>query len=340
MKGYKVFCPNFTSKHKGFQYKENETFEVQLPIQICSHGLHFCIKASDCFNYYEFDPKNIVCEVEALGETQTHADDSKVCTNILRVGRRLSWQEVLVVANEGNNNTGLANSGDRNSGNTNSGNWNSGYRNSGDRNSGYRNSGDSNSGDSNSGNCNSGNSNSGNRNWGYSNSGNWNSGNRNSGDRNSGDRNSGDRNSGNWNSGYSNSGDSNSGNWNSGNRNSGDSNSGYRAGGAFCTDKNPKLILFDKLTDIDVRDWEESECVKIMSRLLDFTIWVTSSAMTAEEKERYPKHETTDGYLKTKTVHEAWADMWGNLKAKEKKVFTSLPNFDSEKFFEITGIKI
>ena len=260
MKGYKVFCPNFTSKHKGFQYKENETFEVQLPIQICSHGLHFCIKASDCFNYYEFDPKNIVCEVEALGETQTHADDSKVCTNILRVGRRLSWQEVLVVANEGNNNTGLANSGDRNSGNTNSGNWNSGYRNSGDRNSGYR--------------------------------------------------------------------------------NSGDSNSGYRAGGAFCTDKNPKLILFDKLTDIDVRDWEESECVKIMSRLLDFTIWVTSSAMTAEEKERYPKHETTDGYLKTKTVHEAWADMWGNLKAKEKKVFTSLPNFDSEKFFEITGIKI
>jgi len=89
-----------------------------------------------------------------------------------------------------------------------------------------------------------------------------------------------------------------------------------------------------------VKDWEESEAVQIMSRLLEFTIWVPSSAMTAEEKERYPKHETTEGYLKTKTVHEAWADMWGNLKSKEKKVFTSLQHFNADKFFEITGIKL
>ena len=310
MKGFKVFSPDFTAKQKGMKYAENETFEVSLPISICSHGLHFCVKAQDCFSYYDFDPKNIVCEVEALGETKTHDEDSKVCTNILKVGRRLTWAEVLEVANAGSGN--------------------SGHSNSGDSNSGYRNSGYSNSGYSNSGNWNSGNWNSGNWNSGDRNSGNWNSGNWNSGYRNSGDSNSGD----------SNSGYRNSGNWNSGDRNSGDSNSGYRNGGAFCTDKNPKLILFDKLTDINILDWENHDAVSIMSELLDFTIWVPSSVMSQEEKERYPKHETTDGYLKTKDVHEAWADMWNNLSDKKRKVFTDLPGFDSDKFFEITGIRV
>jgi hypothetical protein len=345
MKGYKVFTPEFKAKEGNFQYAENQTFEVSLPIKICNFGLHFCLKAQHCFNYYDFDPANIVCEVEALGETMTHDEDSKVCTNILKVGRRLTWAEVLIVANDGANNTGHSNSGNWNSGNSNSGNRNSGYRNSG-----YRNSGNWNSGDSNSGNRNSGDSNSGNWNSGDSNSGNWNSGNRNSGDRNSGDRNSGDSNSGNWNSGDRNSGDSNSGNWNSGNsnsgnwnsgnRNSGDSNSGYRNSGAFCTDINPKLICFDKQTDILIKDWEQSEAVSIMSELLENTIWVYSSQMTDNEKKANPKHETTDGFLKTKTTHEAWTDMWGNLSDKKKKVFYDLPNFDAKKFESITGIKV
>ena len=206
------------------------------------------------------------------------------------------------IGNIGSDNTGLANSGHSNSGNS-----NSGYSNSGDRNSGNSNSGDSNSG--------------------YSNSGN---------------RNSGDRNSGNWNSRYSNSGHRNSGDWNSGdrnsgNRNSGDSNSGYRNSGAFCTDPNPTLVLFDKPTNILVRDWEQSEVVRIMSNI-DPTIWVPASIMTAEEKAAHPKWETTDGYLKTITIHEAWSNMWGNLPEEKKQLFRDLPNFDADKFKEITGI--
>src|SRR3972149_7840481 len=253
MKGFKVFNPDFSCK--GMIFEENKTFEVSLPISICSHGLHFCTKASHCFSYYGFDPNNIVCEVEAIGEVQTHNEDSKVCTNILKIGKRLTWAEVLVFANEGKNNTGHSNSGDRNSG-----------------------------------------------------------------DSNSGDR--------------------NSGNWNSGDRNSGDSNSGYRNSGAFCLDENPKLVLFDNLTDINVRDWENSEAVRTMNELLETTIWVESSNMTAEEKEKWPKHETTGGYLKAKSMHEAWSDMWGNLNAKKRKLFLDLPNFDAGKFAKITGIKV
>ena len=235
--------------------------------------------------------------------------------------------------NSGNRNSGYRNSGDRNSGNWNSGNWNSGDRNSGDSNSGYRNSGNSNSGDWNSGDRNSGDSNSGN--W---NSGNWNSGDSNSGDWNSGDRNSGYWNSGNRNSGYRNSGDRNSGNWNSGNWNSGDSNSGYRNSGAFCTNPNPVIYLFDKPTDILVKDWEQSKAYDLMCRL-ENTFWIESSMMTEIEKQDYPSHKTTGGYLKTITLKEAWGNLWGNLDDALKNVFLSLPNFDANKFEEITGIK-
>jgi hypothetical protein len=100
------------------------------------------------------------------------------------------------------------------------------------------------------------------------------------------------------------------------------------------------LILFDTLTDINVRDWEESEPVQIMRDLLELTIWVDSSNMTAKEKEQHPKHETTGGFLKTKTLHEAWADMWKNLDEKKRKAFTTLPHFDAAKFKIITGIDI
>ena len=181
-------------------------------------------------------------------------------------------------------------------------------------------------------------------NTGFCNSGNWNSGYRNSGDRNSGNWNSGDRNSGDSNSGDSNSGDSNSGyrnsgNWNSGDRNSGDSNSGYRNSGAFCTDTNPTMILFDKPTNILVKDWENSNAFNIMYSI-ETTIWVPSSQMTDLEKENNPKHETTEGFLKTLSMKDAWKNAWHNFTDENKNEFLNLPNFDAIKFEEITGIKV
>ncbi len=215
---------------------------------------------------------------------------------------------------------------------------NLGFKNSGNWNSGNRNSGYSNSGNWNSGNWNSGNWNSGNSNSGDSNSGNWNSGYRNSGNWNSGNRNSGNWNSGNWNSGDSNSGYRNSGNWNSGNWNSGDSNSGYRNSGVFCTDSNPKVWIFDQPTNMTVKEWEQSDVRKLMTNI-DLTIFIQSDIMSEQEKQEYPNHETTGGYLKTITIKEAWANFWGNLSENHRQLFLDLPNFDADKFEEITGIK-
>ena len=176
--------------------------------------------------------------------------------------------------------------------------------------------------------------NSGNRN-----SGNWNSGDRNSGNWNSGDRNSGDSNSGYRNSGNSNSGDRNSGNWNSGDRNSGDSNSGYRNSGAFCTEKNPPLILFNKVSSMTVKEWENHPVCNLMYSI-DPTIWVPMNMMSDEEKAAHPKFETTEGYLKTIPIKDAWANFWHNQSDENKALFTSLENFDAAIFEEITGIKL
>lgn len=163
VKGYKVFNPDWTCR--GFQYTCPGNFEEDVTPSVCDSGFHFCVKAADCFRYYDFDPDNKVAEVIAYGDMDS--DGIKTCTNKIQIVREVPWAELLEIVNVGKGCSGLCNSGNYNSGNHNSGDCNSGNWNSGDRNSG---------------NYNSGNYNSGNYNSGY-----WNSGNGNSGDCNSGD---------------------------------------------------------------------------------------------------------------------------------------------------------
>ena len=110
VKGYKVFDPDWTCR--GFQYKVGETFVEDVSPSVCNRGFHFCEKAVDCFNYYDFNPENKVAEVLALGEVVT--EDNKSCTNKIQIVREIPWTEVLEIVN-----TGKGCSGD-----CNSGNWN------------------------------------------------------------------------------------------------------------------------------------------------------------------------------------------------------------------------
>lgn len=320
IKGYKVFNPDWTCR--GFQYKVGETYEHYGDIKLCGSGFHFCVEATDCFNYYAFDSNNKVAEVEAIGLVETNGDKS--VTNKIRIVRELDWSEVLKLVN-----TGSGNSGCGNSGRCNSGDYNSGDRNSGHYNSGNKNSGNWNSGYWNSGNCNSG---------GH-NSENGNSGSRNSGRYNSGDCNSGNLNSGDCNSGHCNSGDHNPGRYNSGNWNSGDWNSGNCSSGVFCTEE-PKIKIFDMESDMTLREWRSTKASQILADNFILNTWIYSEDMTDEEKEKNPWHETTGGYLETFSFKEACANMWNNLTDKEKDIIQSIPNFNKDKFKEITGIEL
>ena len=176
VRGYKVFNEDWTCSPGGNtkQYTCPGKFEEDITPVRCGHGMHFCRKASDCFNYYNFNPKNKVAEVVAYGDVVEAGD--KCCTNKLEIVREIPWQELLTIVNTGKDCTGLCNTGNRNTGNWNTGNCNTG-------------------------NCNTGNCNTGNRN----------TGNRNTGNCNTGDRNTGNRNTGNWNTGDWNKSSSNTG---------------------------------------------------------------------------------------------------------------------------------
>ena len=177
VKGYKVFNPDWTCRNK--QYTCPGIFEEDVIPSVCREGMHFCKKAADCFNYYNFDPQNRVAEVIARGSVAENGD--KCCTNELEIVREVPWAELLELVNAGSGCTGINNTGNWNTGNCNTGDWNTGNRNTGD--------------------------------W---NTGNWNTGNWNTGNWNTGDCNTGDWNTGNWNTGNCNTGDWNTGNWNTG----------------------------------------------------------------------------------------------------------------------------
>lgn len=149
---------------------------------------------------------------------------------------------------------------------------------------------------------------------------------------NTGLGNSGYINSGNCNSGDYNSGDRNSGNWNSGDYNSGDYNSGF-----FNENKN-KCYIFDKLSDMTVLQFRNSRFYEaLISVSFILTEWVE---YTEEEKETDKAKALIGGYLKKYEYKEACKTWWDKLSDKNKEIIHEIPNFDAEKFYRITGIRI
>ena len=89
IKGYKVFNADWTCR--GFQYEVGKIFEEDVIPSCCDRGFHFCLKASDCFNYYKFCSDNKVAEVIALGDVDYADANTKCCTNRIRIVREVQW---------------------------------------------------------------------------------------------------------------------------------------------------------------------------------------------------------------------------------------------------------
>ena len=124
MIGYKVFNKDWTCRR--FQYKVGESYEIDKEPKVCNTGFHFCLKVSDCFNFYDFTYENKVAEVEAYGDIDQEEDGSKYCTNKIRIVREITQDEVLRFVNEGKSCTGFCNTGDYNTGDYNTGDYNTG----------------------------------------------------------------------------------------------------------------------------------------------------------------------------------------------------------------------
>ena len=308
IKGYKVFNADWTCR--GFQYEVGKIFEEDVIPSCCDCGFHFCLKASDCFNYYKFSSDNKVAEVIALGDVDYADDNTKCCTNRIHIVREIPWDEVLRIVNTGKDCTGLCNTGDCNTGDCNTGNRNTGDCNTGDWNTGNRNTGDCNTGD-------------------------WNTGDWNTGDCNTGNRNTGNRNTGDWNTGNRNTGDCNTGDWNTGDWN----RSSFNAG-CFNTEEQ-KITMFNKPSDWSYRNWLNSDARYLLNQIPKNVVeWVYSEDMTDEEKAEHPTHETTGGYLKVLDESECVQLWWDGLREQHREIISSLPNFDPDIFEQCTGIKV
>ena len=305
-------------KCRGYQFEVGKTYEIKLPgyeltkKDLCSDKVfHYCDSLKKAHSYYSAEPEenNRFCEVEVLGGEVTDGD--KCGSNKIKIIREIVGEELDVLKGLTGENTGFFNSGNRNSGYYNSGSYNSGYHNNGNHNSGNRNSG-------------------------RYNSGNRNSGSYNSGNRNSGHYNSGYYNSGRYNSGSCNSGNHNSGNRNSGRYNSGDFNSCDYSSGLFCT-QDPKVKIFDMETDMTMKEVIQTDWYRMLfEHTINLTRWIE---YTDEEKQSEDK-KLIEGYLKTYTYKEACKNWWNEYTDKEKAIIMSMPNFDKDKFKQITGIEI
>ena len=175
------------------------------------------------------------------------------------------------------------------------------------------------------GRCNTGNCNTGNRN-----TGNCNTGNRNTGNRNTGNRNTGNRNTGDWNTGDWNTGDWNTGDWNKSSFNT----------GCFNTEEQ-KIMLFNKPSNMTYREWLESDARWLLNQIpKDVVEWVYEEDMTDEEKAAHPTYETTGGYLKVPDESECGQLWWGSLSDRRKDIIRAIPNFDSDIFFQCTGVRV
>lgn len=327
---YKVFKPDWQCK--GVDYRVYKTYISD------SVGFGVCESIVDCFNYYKFDPKNKIAIVSTDGRVQKI--NNKTTVHKITILKEITWKEALDIEQCESRNSGLSNTGGNNSGDYNTGDNNKGDFNTGNNNIGSFNTGSNNLGADNVGNYNIGNYNIGKSNIGNYNVGNYNTGHNNIRNYNTGNLNYGYNNIGDCNTGNSNTGHNNSGNFNTGDYNSGDFNSGNYSTGVFCTKTTTATIkMFDKDSKMTLEDWKAHPIGKILSNL-KLTEWINDKTTSEDEKDKCSKARIAKGHLIQYTYKEAWANLWKILTENEKNQFKELPNFDSEIFEEITGIKL
>ena len=61
---------------------------------------------------------------------------------------------------------------------------------------------------------------------------------------------------------------------------------------------------------------------------------------TEEEKAQDKAKELIGGYLKRYDYKEACAKWWEKMTQENREIIKQIPNFDADKFYEITGIRV
>ena len=96
------------------------------------------------------------------------------------------------------------------------------------------------------------------------------------------------------------------------------------------------MLVFNK--NCKKKDWEKANKPSFI--YFELTEWISFGDMSDDEKIKYPKAYVCDGYLKSYSYKEAWANSFKNATKEDIELLKKLPNFDADVFFEISGIRI
>ena len=165
-----------------------------------------------------------------------------------------------------------------------------------------------NKGAGNTGYYNTGKSNTGSNNNGHWNAGDYNIGGCNTGERNHGHSNTGSNNNGHWNAGDYNVGWCNTGKWNRGDYNTG-----------FFNTKEPKIMFFNKETDVDVSS-------------VNFPEW-----LYFDLTEAFYSAEYQDG-TEPNLYKFAAQQSYNKASKEDQDAIEDMPNYDADVLFELFGI--
>lgn len=164
----------------------------------------------------------------------------------------------------------------------------------------------------------------------------YNAGNYSTGYNSTGYRSTGNYSTGDCSTGDYSTGNYSTGNWSTGNRSTRNWSISNYSTGHFSTEDYTGFGCFDKFCTIE--EWGRAE--KPSWLYFNITEWVIDTDMTDEEKENNPAYKTTRGYLKVYDYKEAFQKSYNQATREEQLKIKKLPNFNAEKFYQISGIRI
>jgi hypothetical protein len=168
-----------------------------------------------------------------------------------------------------------------------------------------------------------------------------NTGNSSTGYRSTGYRSTGDFSTGGWSTGHYSTGHYSTGHYSTGHRSRGNKSTGdwsisNYSTGHFSTEDYSGFGAFDK--PCTVEEW--GAVYKPDWIYFSLTEWVDKEDMSDKEKEDNPSYKTTGGYLRVYGYQEAWRKAYDSATREEQLKIKDLPNFDKDKFKQISGIDI
>ena len=90
-------------------------------------------------------------------------------------------------------------------------------------------------------------------------------------------------------------------------------------------------------------EWRNSDAYYILRCMpidYDDITFIDDCDMTEKEKKNHPEYVTIGGYLKKVHVEADVQDWYDELSCAKKDIIKNIPNFDAEKFYKCTGIRV